>query len=207
MPPCILVAEFSDADDHGDGIRLMRCWRMLLLHFHANKRYKYALEALRLQIQLKILPPHLVHSLIWGRFINTHGGPGHNIPCDLHNEHVNKLFKEAIVSMGANFTEQASTHIARSKSTLDKIVTNFDKQTNLHPETSAHSTKSDNHDVNQVVSVVLKCKLLDIVPGRKHSSFKTISINPLKKLDKETMDKRMKQKVMEAMKYKRLTGG
>ena len=186
---------------------LMRCWRMLLLHFHANKRYKYALEALRLQIQLKILPPHLVHSLIWGRFINTHGGPGHNIPCDLHNEHVNKLFKEAIVSMGANFTEQASKRIARSISTLDKIVTNFDKQTNLHPETSAHSTKSDNHDVNQAVSVVLKCKLLDIVPGRKHSSFKTISINPLKKLDKETMDKWMKQKVMEAMKYKRLTGG
>ena len=25
-----------------------------------------------------------------------HGGPGNNIPCDLHNEYLNKLFKEII---------------------------------------------------------------------------------------------------------------
>ena len=73
-----------------------------------------------------------------------------------------------------------STHIAQLIATLDNIVTNFDKQNHLHPDASAHSTKSDNHDVNQVVSVVLKHKLLDIVPGRKHSSFKMISINPLR---------------------------
>ncbi len=34
------------------------------------------------------------------RFVSSHG---RNIPCDLHNEHVNKLFKEI-----ANFTEVAS---------------------------------------------------------------------------------------------------
>ena len=91
-----LVIEFCDAWKEGDGMRVMCCWRMFLLHFHASKRYKYALEALRIQFQLKILPPHLVHNLTWGRFINTHGGDGHNIPCDLHNEHANKLFKHAI---------------------------------------------------------------------------------------------------------------
>ena len=202
-----LVVEFSNGRSNGDGPRMMRCWRIFLLHFHANKRYKYALEALRIQFQLKILPPHLVHSLTWGRFINTHGGSGHNIPCDLHNEHVNKLFKNAIGCMGANFTEQASTCMAQSITTLDKIVTNFDKQTNLCPETSAHCTKSGDHDVKQVVSVVLNRRLLDIIPGRKHSSFKTISANPLSKLDKGAMDKWIKGKVMEAMKYKRLAGG
>ena len=44
-----LVVEFSDAWREGDGERIMRCWRIFLLHFHANKRYKYALEALRIQ--------------------------------------------------------------------------------------------------------------------------------------------------------------
>jgi len=35
-----------------------------------------------------------------------HGGPGNNIHCDLHNEHLNKLFKEIIANMGSNFTER-----------------------------------------------------------------------------------------------------
>ena len=90
---------------------------------------------------------------------------------------------------------------------MDKIVTNFNKQTNLHPETSAHSIKSDSHDVNQVVTVVTKSKLLEIIPGRKHSSFKTIFVNPLSKLDKGTMDSWIIGKVTDVMKYKRLDGG
>ena len=28
--------------------------------------------------------------LKWGRFINYKGGAGRNIPCDLHNEHINR---------------------------------------------------------------------------------------------------------------------
>ena len=63
-------------------------------------------------VSTQILPPYLVHNLVWSGLINTHGGSDHNIPCDLHNEHINKLFKDAIGCMGANFTEQASTRPA-----------------------------------------------------------------------------------------------
>ena len=113
-----LVFEFTDAWREGDGERVLRCWKIFLLHFYADRRTKYALEALRLQFKLATLPPHLVHHLTWGRFVNTHGGYGHNIPCDLHNEHVNKLFKDIIGNMGANFTEQASTQAARAVTSL-----------------------------------------------------------------------------------------
>ncbi len=41
--------------------------------------------------------------------MNTRGSKGRNIPCDLHNEHVNKQFKDII--LGANFTEIASTRL------------------------------------------------------------------------------------------------
>ena len=108
-----LVSEFTDAWSEGDGERVLRCWKIFMLHFYSDRRTKYALEALRLQFQLATLPPDLVHQLTWGRFINTHGGPGHNIPCDLHNEHVNRLFKEIVGNMGANFTEQANTRAAQ----------------------------------------------------------------------------------------------
>ena len=60
-----------------------------ILHFHAAQCTKYAFEQLHLNLQLALLPPPLAHQLKWNHFVNTHGGCGHNIPCDLHNEHVN----------------------------------------------------------------------------------------------------------------------
>ena len=77
-------------------------------HFFANGHTKYALEAVRLQMQLASLPPRLVHQITWGRFVNTHGGLGHNMPCDFHNEHVNRLIKEQIKHMGSNFSQRQS---------------------------------------------------------------------------------------------------
>ena len=35
----------------------------------------------------------LAHQVMWHRFVNTKGGMGKNIPCDLYNEHVNRLVK------------------------------------------------------------------------------------------------------------------
>lgn len=100
-----LALEFTDSWKEGDGERIIRCWKIFLLHFRASNCTKYAWEALRLQFQLIMLSPNLSHMLKWERFVNVHGGAGRNIPCDLFNEHINKLFKEIIASMGANLTE------------------------------------------------------------------------------------------------------
>ncbi len=91
-----IAIEFADAWSEGDGPRILRCWKVMMLHFYANRNTKYALEALRLQCDLASLPPSLVHQLTWGRTVNTHGGSGRNLPCDLHNKHVNRHFKEII---------------------------------------------------------------------------------------------------------------
>ena len=160
-----LCLEFTDAWKHGDGERITSCWRVFLLHFCANGRTKYALEALTLQFQLATLSPSLVHQLTWGRFVNTHGGRGRNIPCDLFNEHVNRLFKDAVQKMGANFTEKATTRVARSISQLQKLSDDFDVQTGVSQPTIAHTTKDDKDDVHHIATIVLKNKLLDTVAG------------------------------------------
>ncbi len=80
MPEAILgkpmmvctTAEFTEAWSEGDGPRILRCWKVMMLHFYANRNTKYALAS-------------LVHQLTC---VNTHG------PCDLH---VNRHFKEIIV--------------------------------------------------------------------------------------------------------------
>ena len=39
---------FTDACKEGDGEHVIRCWKLCMLHFHAERKTKYALEALRL---------------------------------------------------------------------------------------------------------------------------------------------------------------
>ena len=191
-----LTMEFTDAWSEGDGPRVLRCWKVFLLHFFAARKTKYALEALRIQTQLATLSPDLVHQLTWGRFVNSHGSKGHNIPCDLHNEHINKLFKDVIRNMGANFTEIASTRVARALTTIAHLVEAFDSNTGINPGTTAHSRKSDEGDVRKIVAALLEQEILTVQPlPRYHSSFKTMTPNPLKSLDRPKLEKWIKSKL------------
>ncbi len=193
-----LVMEFLDSWAEGDGDRAYRCWCLFLPHFLVHNRRKYALEALRLQFQIQaVLSPHLAHHVLWDRFINTRGGKGRNIPCDLHNEHVNKLIKQVITNMGGNMTDDALKRSARSVSTLQALCHKFDKCSGVPFGTHSHSTRSDVQDVGKVMRTVIDRKLLEVIPGRKHSSFPRTSANPLKSWDttktKEWIEGKKKQ--------------
>lgn len=189
-----LALEFTDAWKEGDGERIIRCWGIFLLHFHAARRTKYALEALHLKLQLASLPHSLAHQLKWNRFVNTHGGSGRNIPCDLHNEHVNKLLKEIIANMGANLKEEAMTRAARSVTALESIRETFDKESGVPVGTNAHSTRSNEDDIRRVVSILQAEEVLLVKAGHKHSRFPNISANPLHHLKRNQLKSWVKQK-------------
>ena len=175
-----LVMELVDAWAEGDGERVFRCCRLFLPHFIIANCRKYALEALRLQFQVKaVLSPHLAYHILWDRFINTKGGMGKNIPCDLYNEHVNKLLKEVIANMGSNLTEVALRRAAQSVSAIQAICQRFDKISGVPFGTQAHSTKSDEKDVARVTEAVLKQKLFVVTQGRNHHAYPKIHTNPL----------------------------
>ena len=116
-----------DAWTEGDGERICRCWKILLLHFCDGGCTKYAWEALRLLFQLKQLSPSLAHQVKWSRFVNCKGGSGHNIPCNLHNEHVNKVIKDIVNNMGGSLTEQAIRQAGQSVTMVHDIAYNFDR--------------------------------------------------------------------------------
>lgn len=179
-----LILEFRDAVSEADGERVYRCWRVMLPHFLASRRTKYSLEALHLQFQVKaLLPPALAHQVLWHRFVNSRGGPGRNIQCDLYNEHINKLIKGIIVSMGANLTEKSLQRAAHSVSTVHAVCKQFDKESGVPVVKSAHSTKEDKTDVGKVVSAVLTNMLLEQIPDRSHSTYANIHLNPLQNWD------------------------
>lgn len=68
---------------------------------------------------------------------NTKGGIGRNIPCDLHNEHVNKLLKEVIANMGSNLMEAALQRAARSIGAIQAICQHFDQGSGV-PSVQVH---------------------------------------------------------------------
>jgi len=179
-----LVMELRDAWHEGDGERVLRCWKLFMPHLKIAGCSKYSLEALKLQIHSKVtFSPNLAHQVTWNRFVNLRGGLGRNIPCDLFNEHVNKLLKHIICNMGSNLTEASLQRAARSVTTLNQICGNYDAESGVPWRTTAHCTKSDRDDVKKVVKVVLKNKLLVELGAREHKSFPNAKLNPLHKWD------------------------
>lgn len=198
-----LILEFRDACAEGDGERVYRCWRLLLPHFKASGRSKYSLEALRLQLQVKgFLSPQLAHQVLWHRFVNTKGGLGNNIQMDLYNEHVVKLVKKIIRCMGPNLTEKALQRAARSVSTLQAVCEQYDKESNVPVITTAHSTQSIAADIAKVTRAVLSNKLLTIIPGRTHSVFKKMQLNPLYNWEKEKTTDWINKKKKDFVKFR-----
>lgn len=201
-----LVLEYRDAVAEGNGECVFCCWRVMLPHFLASRKTKYSLEALRLQFQVRaILSPQLAHQILWDRFVNTTGGLGRNIECDLYIEHIVKLIEHIIMSMGANLTEQALQRAARSVSTVHTMCKKFDLESDVPVTTSAHSRKKDKPDVEKVVVSVLTNDLLQIIPGRKHSAFKNIDLNPLWKWDKQKAIAWIEREKKDFIKYKTIT--
>ena len=72
MTDGLLLLEFRDAVHEGDGVRLLRCWRMLLLYFTFSGHTKYALEAFHLQAAVSATASlRVAQDLLNSRFINV----------------------------------------------------------------------------------------------------------------------------------------
>ena len=73
----LLCLELEDAIREGDGLRLLRVWKFLLLIFKAAHRKNYSIEALTILVQYyALLSPRQREQLLWSRFINMNGRQG-----------------------------------------------------------------------------------------------------------------------------------
>ena len=198
-----LVMEFRDAWQEGDGERVLRCWKLFMPHFKVVGCTKYSLEALKLLIHTGITcSPNLAHQITWHRFVNTRGGAGNNIPCDLFNEHINKQIKHIIQNMGSNLTESALQRAARSVTSLHQICKRFDSESGVPITTTRHGSRSDIEDVRKVVKIVLKSKLLAELGQREHRSFREMKLNPLHKWDVKKTERWIERKIEEYKKFR-----
>lgn len=139
LAAAMLMYEFDDSVREGDGERVYRVWKYLLLLFRQFGRTKYALEALTLQLQCNGLPKNVAADIKWSRFVNAKGGRGRNISCDLHMEHLNRELKTAISGLGANITKNSISRSARCLRTTLEVCDNFDSANNISKPSGKHS--------------------------------------------------------------------
>ena len=73
----LLYMEFSDAIREGDGERILRCWKYLLLIFKAARHTNYSVEAFTLLAQYYYLfSERMRKQFIWSGTVNVHGHLG-----------------------------------------------------------------------------------------------------------------------------------
>ena len=185
----MLYLEFRDAIKEGDGLRVLRCWKYLLLLFKASQRKNYSLEAFNLLCQFyNYLPPTMAQQLLYSRFVNVHGREGCNIPCDLHMEHLNRTVKESMQHLGANKTEQAIVRASKCSHLLNALLSNFDHTSGVHAPSGSHSRPSDKADLERMITVLCDSKVFSAIGKRAHKCFHTIECNGLiTSLDKDKL--------------------
>ena len=146
---------FHDATREGDGDRLIRVWKFLLLLFKTSRRKNYGIEALNLQLQVNYtLSPQQAAQLKWSRCINTTNQVGKNIPMDLHLEHPNQLLKGTMRNVGANLTDNSVMMATQCVKIVDSICSRFEEcTTNCAKASQKHGAQSSKRDFD----LILQC--------------------------------------------------
>ena len=172
----LFMAELRDAVKEGDGNRMDRVWKYLLLFFRSTGRTKYALEALYLQFQKLTLSPRLQKQLLWSRFVNSRGGVGRNISCDLHMEHLNRTLKTALAGLGANVSNGSITRASKCLKVVADVTANFDNTAGVPFVSEKHSQLSYKRDLNMIVQELhIKSRVFHPKPKRHHRSFRSFN--------------------------------
>jgi serine palmitoyltransferase len=153
----MLLFNFDDAVKEGDGERVMRCWKFMMLIFKAYHHTKYSFAALQLQISIKaLLTPRQAHSLIWNRMVNTKGGMGKNISMDLRLEQLNKLLKDMLRCLGANITQNSSERCIKALKLVEEILSSIDSELNVKTPKGQHITAKRDKDFKVLVDEISK---------------------------------------------------
>ena len=177
---CCLVKNFIDASKHGDGSRIIRLYKYLLLYFKLNTKFKYGYQVLHLLAQIKILlPPSLSHELTWNRFANNKGKVDSNVELDRELEHRNKYVKADLSQYQGKITSKSNNRCSRSYSEIQTIINNFDEQVELEKPSGRHSKPSWVNDVKELAKQYTNQNLFCKIPGRSHSQFPSFPSNYL----------------------------
>ena len=184
----LLLMEFNDGIHEGDGYRIIRCWRYFLPIFKIGGRTNYSIEAFILLAQHDfLLTERMAAQLKWNRTVNTQGGAGKNISCDLHMEHLNREIKSSIAGQGSNVSDQSFVRAGKCLKKHVAIQQQFDVENRVSSQSGKHSRKSNKKDVDKIVQQLISAEVFKVVEGRQHKYFRSKLSDMFKALPKNEL--------------------
>lgn len=169
----LLLHNFDDAVKEGDGDRIIRCWKFLLLIFKSYNHNKYALAALQLLANIKaMLTPRKAHSLIWNRTVNNKGRKGKNISLDLRMEHIVHLHKEMLANLGVNLNEKCALRCSKAMKPVEDLLQTIDDELLCKRPSGRHTVTRSQKDFELIVNELHnKGNVFSVQPLREYQHF------------------------------------
>ena len=181
----MVFLNFLDAVREGDGPRIMRQYKYLLLYCKADKHSsKYALECLYQMFLINtMLSPRDAHRYIWNRSVNNHGILGKNIPLDLEVEHSNHYLKQAVKNLGPNVSPASISRICKSEKCARTIINTLQESVKKCFKSGKHTNKNTDEDLKTIVEKLVENHVFEKQNDRTYQSFNNFDRNPLLGLD------------------------
>ena len=188
-----LFLNFLDAICEGDGERIMRQYKYIMLYCRQDGCHssKYALECLyQFFLTHALLSKRDSEQFKWNRTVNNSCKPGKNIPLDLDVQHSNNFLKQAIKNLGPNVSEKAVTRICNAESSTRTIMDNIDRSINRVVSSSSHGGGSADLDIAKLVKRANEADVFTLhQTGRSYTQFNKFHRNRLENLDLSEMFK------------------
>ena len=181
---CLLLRNFLDARKLGDGERIVRLHKFMLLSFRQDGRIKYTHQVLHQIAQIEcLLTPRLSFQLTWNRFVNNKGMIDSNIELDRELEHRNKYFKEDIKGFRGKITPQSIERVSRSSQAVQEVLCRFDEESFVKKDSGKHTKCSMDTDVLYLLEQMQAENLFKYIPGRFFLGFQHIQAHSFDGLD------------------------
>ncbi|XP_011679955.2 uncharacterized protein LOC105445739 [Strongylocentrotus purpuratus] len=190
---CLLFRDFQDARRYGDGARLIRLYKYLLLYFKRTHRTKYSFQSLRLLAQVEcMLSPRLAFELTWNRFVNKEGKADTNKEVDRENEHQNKVLKGECKQFNGKISEASVERVSHSAQEIEEILVTCDNVSHVQRKKGLHAGKDTTGDVQKLATAMHKERIFQEKQSRRHHAFPSYPKNPLTQLDLPDLQRWMK---------------
>ena len=181
---------FLDAVAEGDGDRIIRQYKYMLMYCRADHKHstKYALECLyQFSLVFALLSHRGRERFTWNRSVNNNGVIGKNIPLDLDVEHSNDYLKQAIKHLGPNLTEKAFSRICKSEKGVRKITHCMDETLKRSRDPGKQSPSSTTGDLKELMKRLTEHNAMTKMPLRLYNYFDHFEVDPFKGLDTSVM--------------------
>lgn len=169
-----LFFNFLDAIKEGDGERILRQYKYIMLYCKADGAHstKYSLECLyQFFLVYAVLSPRDSERFTWNRSVNNTGKRGGNIPLDEDTEHSNNFTKQGIKNLGPNITEKAVSRLSKAESSSRLILVNLDSSINRMSKSGQHSQGSTARDLDELVKRAVQFSIFTELEGRTYRHF------------------------------------